>query len=46
MGVLLPELLHLHHVRMAGTSLENERVCLHLTRAAALSWTARARRGS
>ncbi|GAA4211376.1 lantibiotic dehydratase [Microbispora amethystogenes] len=46
LGVLLPELLHLHHVRMAGTSLENERVCLHLTRAAALSWTARARRGS
>ncbi|WP_182903762.1 lantibiotic dehydratase [Microbispora sp. H10830] len=45
-AVLLPELLHLHHVRMAGTSLKDERVCLHLARAAALSWTARARRGS
>ncbi|NJP29333.1 lantibiotic dehydratase [Microbispora sp. SCL1-1] len=45
-AVLLPELLHLHHVRMAGTSLKDERVCLHLARAAALSWTARSRRGS
>ncbi|WUP79316.1 lantibiotic dehydratase [Microbispora hainanensis] len=45
-AVLLPELLHLHHVRMAGTFLQDERVCLHLARAAALSWTARARRGS
>ena len=45
-SVLLPELLHLHHVRMAGTSLEDERVCLHLARAAARSWTARARRRS
>jgi thiopeptide-type bacteriocin biosynthesis protein len=38
---VLPDLLHLHHVRMAGTSLDCERACLHLARAAALSWTAR-----
>ncbi|MFI6705461.1 lantibiotic dehydratase [Nonomuraea sp. NPDC050478] len=41
---VLPDLLHLHHVRMAGTSLDGERACLHLARAAALSWTARTRR--
>jgi len=41
---VLPDLLHLHHVRMAGTSLDSERACLHLARAAALSWTARTRR--
>ncbi|RBM04526.1 lantibiotic dehydratase [Streptomyces sp. PT12] len=39
----LPELLHLHHTRIAGVDLEAERQCLHLARAAALSWTARAR---
>lgn len=39
--VILPELLHLHHVRMAGLDLEGERRCLHLARAAALSWTNR-----
>ncbi|WP_239373478.1 lantibiotic dehydratase [Frankia sp. Cj5] len=45
-SVLLPDLLHLHHVRMAGTSPAGERACLHLARAAALSWTARARNRS
>ncbi|WP_326599221.1 lantibiotic dehydratase [Streptomyces sp. NBC_01803] len=40
---LLPELLHLHHTRIVGVDLEAERQCLHLARAAALSWTARAR---
>ncbi|MGW0708183.1 lantibiotic dehydratase [Streptomyces sp. NPDC002643] len=40
---LLPDLLHLHHVRMRGPGLPEERAHLHLARAAALSWTARAR---
>ncbi len=44
--VLLPDLLHLHHVRMAGTDLAGERACLHLARAAASSWTARAKKRS
>ncbi|MGR3931726.1 thiopeptide-type bacteriocin biosynthesis protein [Streptomyces sp. BRA346] len=44
--VLLPELLHLHHTRMAGLDMEAERRCVHLARAAALSWTARATRGA
>ncbi|SFD64998.1 lantibiotic dehydratase [Streptomyces aidingensis] len=43
---LLPELLHLHHTRMAGIDMEAERLCVHLARAAALSWTARATRGA
>ncbi|QFY11517.1 lantibiotic dehydratase [Nonomuraea phyllanthi] len=43
-AVVLPDLLHLHHARMAGPSLAGERACLHLARAAALSWTARPRR--
>ncbi|MFI5489206.1 lantibiotic dehydratase [Micromonospora echinaurantiaca] len=38
---LLPDLLHLHHVRVAGLDLGSERACLHLARAAALSWTTR-----
>ncbi|MEU2615400.1 lantibiotic dehydratase [Micromonospora sp. NPDC007271] len=38
---LLPDLLHLHHVRVAGADLDSERACLHLARAAALSWTTR-----
>ncbi|MEW1644149.1 lantibiotic dehydratase [Streptomyces sp. NPDC091219] len=38
---LLPDLLHLHHVRMCGPGLPEERVHLHLARAAALSWTSR-----
>ncbi|MEU5107388.1 lantibiotic dehydratase [Streptomyces sp. NPDC021354] len=41
---VLPDLLHLHHVRMRGPRLSEERAHLHLARAAALSWTARARR--
>ncbi|MDX3452542.1 lantibiotic dehydratase [Streptomyces sp. ME02-8801-2C] len=41
---LLPDLLHLHHVRMRGPGLPEERAHLHLARAAALSWRARARR--
>jgi thiopeptide-type bacteriocin biosynthesis protein len=41
---LLPDLLHLHHVRIAGLDLDSERVCLHLARAAALSWTTRSSR--
>lgn len=40
---LLPDLLHLHHARIAGPSVDAERGCLHLARAAALSWIARAR---
>jgi thiopeptide-type bacteriocin biosynthesis protein len=43
---LLPDLLHLHHVRMHGPGLPEERAHLHLARAAALSRTARARRTS
>lgn len=39
---LLPDLLHLHHVRIAGPDLAAERTCLHLARAAALSRIARA----
>lgn len=39
--VVLPDLLHLHHVRMAGISPDTERVCARLARTAALSWTAR-----
>lgn len=38
---LLPDLLHLHHVRMAGLGDSEEQRCLHLARAAALSWTTR-----
>ncbi|MGH8885340.1 MAG: lantibiotic dehydratase [Egibacteraceae bacterium] len=38
---VLPDLLHLHHVRMAGISPDTERVCGRLARAAALSWTTR-----
>ncbi|KOV22529.1 lanthionine biosynthesis protein [Streptomyces sp. XY413] len=41
---VLADLLHLHHVRMSGPDLDTERAHLHLARAAALSWTARARR--
>lgn len=40
---LLPDLLHLHHARMAGPDLSRERETLHLARAAALSWLARSR---
>ncbi|WP_412078846.1 lantibiotic dehydratase [Streptomyces xanthophaeus] len=41
---VLADLLHLHHVRMRGPGLDEERGHLHLARAAALSWTARAKR--
>ncbi|WP_030546674.1 lantibiotic dehydratase [Streptomyces albus] len=41
---LLADLLHLHHVRMCGPEPARERLHLHLARAAALSWKARARR--
>ncbi|RBQ16942.1 lantibiotic dehydratase [Spongiactinospora rosea] len=41
--VVLPDLLHLHHARVAGATAAGERACLHLARAAALSWTARRR---
>lgn len=39
---VLGDLLHLHHVRMAGIAPDAERECLRLARAAALSWNARA----
>ena len=41
-AAVLPDLLHLHHARMAGVELAGETACLHLARAAALSWTVRA----
>lgn len=41
---LLPDLLHLHHARMAGPDPAAERACLHLARAAALSRIARTRK--
>ncbi|MPZ64706.1 MAG: lantibiotic dehydratase [Pseudonocardiaceae bacterium] len=37
---VLPALLHLQHVRMAGIAPDTERACHRLARAAALSWTA------
>ncbi|MBB6037673.1 lantibiotic dehydratase [Phytomonospora endophytica] len=40
---LLPDLLHLHFTRIHGADSDAERACLHLARAAALSWTRRAR---
>ncbi|MGH3929908.1 MAG: hypothetical protein ACRDTF_08030 [Pseudonocardiaceae bacterium] len=39
--LVLPDLLHLHHVRMAGISPDTERASSRLARAAALSWTTR-----
>jgi hypothetical protein len=39
--VVLPDLVHLHVVRMAGLSPDSERACSRLARAAALSWTTR-----
>ena len=38
---VLPDLLHLHQVRMAGICPDTERACARLARAAALSWTTR-----
>ncbi|MGH3868021.1 MAG: lantibiotic dehydratase C-terminal domain-containing protein [Pseudonocardiaceae bacterium] len=43
---VLPDLLHLHHVRMAGISPDTERLCGRLARAAALSWTTRTQRAT
>ncbi|MGH3791361.1 MAG: hypothetical protein ACRDQ9_11300, partial [Pseudonocardiaceae bacterium] len=40
---VLPDLLHLHHVRMVGICPDTERACRRLARAAALSWTSRTR---
>ncbi|MBG0569151.1 lantibiotic dehydratase [Actinoplanes aureus] len=42
-ATLLPDLLHLHHTRLTGPDRDAEGVCLHLARAAALSWSARTR---
>ncbi len=39
--VVLPDLLHLHQVRMAGICPDTERACVRLARAAALSWATR-----
>lgn len=38
---VLADLLHLHHVRVWGVGLAQERAHLHLARAAALSWISR-----
>lgn len=40
--MLLPDLVHLHVVRMLGLSPDAERACARLARAAALSWMSRA----
>ncbi|MFI6900335.1 lantibiotic dehydratase [Nonomuraea sp. NPDC050394] len=45
-AALLPDLLHLHHARSAGLDPDREALCLHLARAAALSWSARTRSGT
>ncbi|WP_256961845.1 lantibiotic dehydratase [Streptomyces sp. NRRL B-24572] len=37
---ILDSLLHVHHIRAAGIDKDDERVCLRLTRAAALAWKA------
>lgn len=41
LDVVLADLLHLHHARMVGISPDSEWACRRLSRAAALSWTAR-----
>ncbi|MFI1481892.1 lantibiotic dehydratase [Streptomyces sp. NPDC020747] len=38
---VLPSLLHMHHNRAAGIDPDNETICRHLARTAALSWSAR-----
>jgi thiopeptide-type bacteriocin biosynthesis protein len=43
---LLPDLLHLHQARITGPDLAQERLSLHLARAAALSRTARTARAA
>ncbi|WP_460401665.1 lantibiotic dehydratase [Actinophytocola sediminis] len=40
---VLPDLTHLHFVRMTGLDPHGERSCARLARAAALSWTSRTR---
>jgi thiopeptide-type bacteriocin biosynthesis protein len=40
---VLSDLLHLHHVRLAGVDPDNERACRRLARVAALSWVTRTR---
>ena len=42
--VVLDSLLHAHHIRAAGIDKDDERICLRLARAAALSWCARTAR--
>lgn len=38
---VLPSLLHMHHIRVAGVDRDAEAACRRLARAAALSWTVR-----
>lgn len=38
---VLDSLLHAHHIRAAGIDKPDERTCLRLARAAALTWQAR-----
>jgi hypothetical protein len=40
---VLPDLTHLHFVRMTGLDPHGERACARLARTAALSWTSRTR---
>lgn len=40
----LHHILHGHYIRSYGIDFDDEPVCLHLARAAALAWTTRARR--
>ncbi|WP_063787088.1 lantibiotic dehydratase [Streptomyces sp. NBRC 110028] len=42
-ATVLPSLLHMHHNRTTGIDPEAEATCRRLARAAALSWTARAK---
>jgi thiopeptide-type bacteriocin biosynthesis protein len=42
--LVLPSLLHLHHVRMFGVDPDRERLGRHLTRAVAMHWSATAGR--
>ncbi|GHA39780.1 hypothetical protein GCM10010372_44830 [Streptomyces tauricus] len=42
----LTSLLHVHFVRHVAVNFPEEEVCLYLARAAALAWTARARRSA
>ncbi|WP_448330461.1 lantibiotic dehydratase [Streptomyces sp. DSM 41534] len=42
-ATVLPSLLHMHHNRTAGIDPDGEATCRRLARAAALSWTVRAK---